>query len=96
MKNIASYLAQKKKRAQRTTSIDDQTIMHLFSRAIKEEYGKQGEHNIVPQFYKNGVIFVKIDNSIWAQELWLRRSFFTQKLNAKIGHEVIKNIKVAT
>jgi predicted nucleic acid-binding Zn ribbon protein len=102
MKDISSYLIYKKKKQQQqrqnkqTTDIDDQTIMHLFSRAVREEYGRQGEKNIVPKFYKNGVIFVTIQNSIWAQELWTNRSLFVRVLNEKIGSKVVKNIKIAT
>jgi len=100
MKNISSYLKYKKKqhrsRAAKAIEIDDQTIMHLFSRAVRDEYGRQGEKNIVPKFYKNGIIFVQIQNSMWAQELWMNRSLFIRALNEKIGNKVIKNIKIAT
>lgn len=100
MKNITSYLTQKKKKQKKqytkTTDIDDQTIMHLFSLAVREEYGRQGEKHIVPKFYKNGIIFVQIQNSIWAQELWMNRGLFVRVLNEKIGNKVIKNIKIAT
>ncbi len=100
MKDISSYLKYKKKqqrqRATKSINIDDQTIMHLFSRAIRDEYGRQGEKNIVPKFYKNGVIFVTIKNSIWAQELWMNRVLFVRVLNKKIGSKAVKNIKIAT
>jgi predicted nucleic acid-binding Zn ribbon protein len=99
MKNISTFLKKTKKKVQRqhkiSPNIDDRTIMHLFSLAIRGEYGRQGEKNIAPKFYKNGIIFVSIQNSIWAQELWMRRSFFVKKLNDKIGSNVIKNIKIA-
>lgn len=101
MKSIGKYITKKQLHAKNVHSkksidLDDQTIMHLFSRAVRDEYGRQGEKNIVPKFYKNGVIFVSIHNSIWAQELWMHRSFFVTVLNEKIGTSVIKNIKIAT
>jgi predicted nucleic acid-binding Zn ribbon protein len=100
MKNIGAYLAKKtaskKKQHTKAVDVDGTTVMHLFSRAVRDEYGRQGEKNIVPQFYKNGIIFVRIQNSIWAQELWIRRSFFVDVLNQKIGNDVVKNIKIAT
>lgn len=99
MKNISDYLKSKKRKVKRqqksSTNVDDRTIMHLFSLAIRDEYGRQGEKNIAPKFYKNGIIFVSIQNSIWAQELWMRRIFFVKKLNDKIGNDVVKNIKIA-
>ncbi|MFA5986711.1 MAG: DciA family protein [Parcubacteria group bacterium] len=100
MKGIKSYIQKKKKNAQairkENISVDDQTIMHLFSRAVREEYGRQGEKNIVPKLYKNGLIFISIHNAIWAQEIWLRRDFFVEALNEKIGRKVVRGIKIAT
>jgi hypothetical protein len=100
MKGIKAYIQKKKKNAQvackESISIDDQTIMHLFSRAVREEYGRQGEKNIVPKLYKNGLIFISIHNAIWAQEIWLRRDFFVDALNEKIGRKIIRGIKIAT
>ena len=101
MKGIDAYIQKKQKNAHvKNTSthsaIDEQTIMHLFSRAVREEYGRQGEKNIVPKLYKNGTIFIAIHNAIWAQEIWLRRDFFVDALNEKIGRKVVKMIKIAT
>ena len=99
MKDIGTFLKSKKKEVKTqhkaSENIDDKTINHLFACAIRDEYGRQGEKNIVPKFYKNGIIFVSIQNSIWAQELWMRRSFFIKKLNNKIGNDIVKNIKIA-
>ncbi len=100
MKNINDYLTRKRKKVKKQKNtgveIDPQTIMHLFSRAVRDEYGRQGEKNIVPKFYKNGIIFVSIQNSIWAQELWMNRNLFVKNLNKKIGGNIVKNIKIAT
>ena len=99
MENIKTFLKNKKQKVKKqhkiSQNIDDKTIKHLFSMAVRDEYGRQGEKNIAIEFYKNGIIFVSIQNSIWAQELWMRRSFFVKKLNDKIGDDIIKNIKIA-
>lgn len=95
MKTIGSYIT-KKQSAPRVQSIDTPTIMHLFSRAVRMEYGRQGEQNITPRFLKNGVLFVKIDNSLWAQELWMRRTFFVEHVNTTVGSSVLTDIKIAT
>lgn len=60
------------------------------------EYGRQGEQNITPHFLKNGVLFVRIDNSLWAQELWMRRAFFVEHINMTVGTPVLTDIKIAT
>lgn len=100
MKGIEAYIKKKQKSAQSVCSdhraIDEKTIMHLFAHAVREEYGRQGEKNIVPKLYKNGTIFIVIHNAIWAQEIWLRRDYFVDVLNQKIGRRTIKSIKIAT
>lgn len=96
MKKIDNFLKFKKKQIQKhELNIDEKTIFHLFMQAIKEEFGNQGQKNIVPTFLKDSVIFVKIQNSIWAQELWLQRNFFIELLNKKVGGKIIKDIKVS-
>lgn len=102
MKSIGSYLQKKQSKESKKTYksdtisvIDSKTIFHLFSHAIRKEYGRQGEKNIIPKFYKNGIIFVQINNSIWAQELWMQRQFFIKQINKKIGSGVLKNIKLS-
>ncbi len=95
MKTIGSYIT-KKQKTPRTRTIDAPTIMHLFSRAVRMEYGRQGEQNILPHLLKNDVLFVKIENSLWAQELWMRRTFFVEHINTTVGTTVITDIKIAT
>ncbi len=97
MKSIKTHLTNKKKyHKEQKCVVDEKTIKHLFSRIVREEYGRQGEKNIIPSFYKDGTIFVEIHNSVWAQELWIRRDFFIHALNQKIGNDVVVDIKIST
>lgn len=93
MKKLTDFLKNKADKFQK--EIDEKTVFHLFSCIIKDEFGNQGQKNIVPTFLKNGIIFVKVQNSIWAQELWLQRNFLVEKLNEKVGREFVKEIKVS-
>lgn len=43
---------------------------------------------------KDGVIFVSANDSIWGQELFNFKGLIIRKLNAKIGEEIVKDIKV--
>lgn len=95
MRAIGSYITTKKK-CPRAIVADEQTIKHVFSRVVRTEYGRQGEINIVPHLLKGDVLFVKIVNSLWAQEMWMRREFFVNKVNDTIGTHVIAHIKIAT
>ncbi len=96
MKKLDNFLKFKKKQVQRKNmDVDEKTVFHLFMCVIKEEFGNQGQKNIVPVFLKDSVIFVKIQNSIWAQELWIQRTFFIDNLNTKVGGKLIKDIKIS-
>lgn len=43
---------------------------------------------------KNGVIFVSAKDPIWGQEIFNFKGLIIQKLNAKIGEDIVKDIKV--
>lgn len=96
MKSLNSFLEKKKKKTKQCSHLDEKTVFHIFSSVIKEEFGNQGNKNIKPCLVKDSVIFVRINNSIWAQELWIQRNLFIDNLNNKIGGKVIKDIKVSS
>lgn len=43
---------------------------------------------------KNGVLFVSAKDSIWGQEIFNFKGLIIQKLNAKVGEEIVKDVKV--
>lgn len=92
MKLIGKYLS--KKNIQISRELDEKTIFHLFDVIIREEYGRVGGVNIRPRYYKKGKIFVDINNSNWANELWINKRDVIRRINNKIGHNEIKDIGV--
>lgn len=91
MKQIGIYL---KKRVIKKRVIDNQTIFYLFKKKIKQEYGRKGEGGIIPDFFKDGKLFVVCQNSNWKNELWLNREELVKKINNEIGSQEIKEIKI--
>lgn len=84
-----------KKEPKKNFYLDDKTVFHVFTQMIRDEYGSQGVKNIVPQLYQDRTLFISFRNSVWAQEIWLNRDTLSKKLNALIGSQAVKSIKVA-
>lgn len=74
--------------------MDDKTVFYVFGKIIKNEYGKKGEENLKPDFFKNGKLFIKTNNSSWANELWINREEIKEKLNSELKADDVKEIKI--
>lgn len=73
-----------------------------FRKAVKEQdiIGKFGEvfptfkEIAVPVRLTNGVLFIKVENSVWRSELNLKKELMISKINSFFNEEdLIKNIK---
>ena len=45
------------------------------------------------QKIKDGILTIKVEDSVWRNELVYLRMDFRKKINEKIGKEIIKDIK---
>ncbi|HPN54672.1 MAG TPA: DciA family protein [Candidatus Moranbacteria bacterium] len=89
MKKIGSLL-HKRKLAKK--NIDPETVFYVFRQVIKEEYGKQGAANIVPVFFRDGKISIKIAAANWKNEIQQNDQMVVQKINQHLGGEEIKSL----
>ena len=94
MKGIQSLLRKKYIQKNRVLHIDDKTVFHVFSKVIKQEYGNQGVKNIIPEYYRNNIIFVSFKQSLWAQEIWVNKQIIIDKFNNEINNNILRDIKV--
>ena len=92
MIKIEKLLAKKKLNG--IKSLDEKAIFYVFGKIIRECYGQRGAENIRPDFYKEGKIFIKFQNSGWANEIWMNESEIVKKINGEIGREEIVGIKI--
>lgn len=74
--------------------MDSQSIFNFFNRVIEREFGNKGLNYLKPDFWKNGKLFVKSKNSIWASELWINREDFINKINKEIGSREVREIGI--
>ena len=93
MKDLKQLLA--KKPIGTRAALDEKSIFFVFQKVIKDEYGRQGEGNLIPHYLKDKKIFIKAGNSNWANELWLSKGNIIQRINREIGSEEITDIALS-
>lgn len=94
MKVIGKFL--KHKEIIRKRDIDSESIFYILKNIIKVKYGEVGSLSVQPDYYKEGVIFLKTSNSNWANEIWLNKEMLVDEINKKIGENEIKEIRLKT
>lgn len=77
------------------TAIDEKSLFFIFKTVIKQEYGRQGEEQVQPHFWKDKKLFVKTGNSNWANEIWLNKEYLVRKINKEIGWEEVREIAIS-
>lgn len=92
MKLIGGFL--KTRELKRRVELDKESIFYILKNIIRVKFGEVGVLNIKPDFYKQGIIYLKIENSNWANEIWLNKKMLIDEVNKKIGEDEIKEIKV--
>jgi predicted nucleic acid-binding Zn ribbon protein len=92
MKSLQSLLEKRKKTSQK--SFSDKDVFYVFNRVIQEEFGNVGAEKFRANFWKNGLIFVTSESSVWANELQSNRSKIVRKINEKLGEGAVKGIKL--
>ncbi len=76
-------------------AIDEKTIFYIAKRAIVEEYGTRGGENIIPVLYKEKKLYLAPRSSLWASEILLQKEHLAKRINAALGTEEVREIKVA-
>lgn len=92
MKALSAFL--KVKNMERTRKMDEKTVFFLAEKAIESEYGRKGLQHIRPKSYSDGVLFLKVENSVWANEIALQSEEIARIMNDEIGGNDIRTIRV--
>jgi len=92
MKKIGYFL--QKKELVKKAPLDDKSVFYIFDKIIKEEYGNRGIENVKASYFKEKKLFIKAENSNWANEVWLNRQNLIEKINKELGSEEIEEIKI--
>lgn len=70
-------------------------ICHQFEKLIPEYFdlAKNPSASVRAAHYKNQELTIAVSTPAWAQEVTMRKHKIIEDLNAKMGREVIKNLK---
>ena len=75
-------------------SLDAKTVFFLFTRIVRDYYGKRGGMAIHPLKYENQILFIKVASPLWANELLVQQEEFCKQLNQEIGSEAVQSIRI--
>jgi len=92
MKDLKQLL--KKRTIGAKVALDEKSVFFVFSKVIKEEYGKQGAEHIRPVLLRDKKIFAESDSSAWSSEIWLNKARIVARVNEEIGSVEITDIAV--
>lgn len=72
------------------------TTCQKFRALIPEMFaGKpEAQESISPLHFKEGVLTVHVKNNAWAQEVMMRKHKIIDEMNARIGENKVKNLRV--
>ena len=73
---------------------DASTVLYLCGKVIMEEYGRQGTIAVTPRAYTRKTLVLRVDSTLWAQEVWMRRDLLIKCMNRKCGGPYIEKIAV--
>ncbi len=96
MQSFASILQKRvQKSGKGTVELDFHTIKKAMEFVVEDIFGEIGKNNIRMEFYKEGVVYLKIFKSIWKSEVNLNRGLLISKLQEKLNTKEIKGLRIS-
>lgn len=94
IKSFKNLIGDGKKYLAKKTAPDKEAVFYVFKEVIREYFGKTGLEKLIPDYFSDGNIFIRAQNSVWASELWMNRREIIRKINKKIGENFVKEIRM--
>lgn len=99
MRSLGHLFQQKQEQALPTQSgreklLDAKTIFFLFSRIVREFYGKCGGGVIHPAQYEKGVLSIKVASPLWANELLIQEKELCRRINQEVGSDAVLELRI--
>ena len=85
---IGSVLEQSLKRLNLGTQLDEYGVWPIWNDVV----GTAVANNAQPERIRNGTLFLKVSSPVWMQQLQYMKELIAEKLNARLGAELVKNI----
>jgi hypothetical protein len=88
MEQLGDVLDQSLKRLDLASQLEAYAIWPVWNDVV----GKPIARNAQPERIRNGTLFVKVSSPVWMQQLQFMKELITEKINARLCAEVVKNI----
>ena len=89
MKHIAKSLKESLKKAGLYDGVKSVRVLEVWPKVVGERIANKTEANYI----KSGILFVKVFNSTWRQELQFQKKEIIQKLNKQVKEKTVREIK---
>ncbi len=73
----------------------DKKMMGIW-KVWKQAAGDMIASHAQPEAFKGGLLIVKVTGSVWAQQLQFQKKELIQKLNEKLGSDLVKDMRFKT
>lgn len=91
---MKSFQQALEKRVARGTKTDKQTVFHATKQVVGELFGLSGRDNVTVFDWKNGVLFLVCEKSVWRAEIFLNKNKIMEMVNCKCKNKTISEIKI--
>jgi len=88
MEKLAEILEKSLKRLDLAGRLTEHGVWPIWNETV----GATIARNAQPEKIRNGTLFVKVSGSTWMQQLQYMKEMISEKLNQRMGKEVVKNI----
>jgi hypothetical protein len=88
VERLGQILDKSLKRLELSSRIEEYGIWPIWNETV----GPVVARNAQPEKIRNGTLFVSVTSPTWMNELQYMKEMITEKLNERIGREVVKNI----
>ena len=88
VERLGDVLGKSLKRFELAPRLDEYGVWPVWNDVV----GNPIARNAQPEKIRNGTLFVKVSSSVWMQQLQFMKELITEKLNHRLGSQVVKNI----
>lgn len=88
IERLGDVLGKSLKRLELAPRLDEYGVWPVWNDVV----GNPIARNAQPEKIRNGTLFVKVSSPVWMQQLQFMKELIAEKLNQRLGTQVVKNI----
>ncbi len=88
IESLGAVLEQSLKRFELAQRLEEYSVWPVWNEVV----GSPIARNAQPEKIRNGTLFVKVTSPVWMQQLQFMKEMIADKLNQRLGDEIVKNI----